>query len=62
MGHAWGAASASGVRFCRGFPGVRGRGAVAGGGVAVGLGWVYCFLSRREGDQREAGNRRRPIP
>ena len=23
------------------------------GGVAVGVGWVYCFLSRREGDQRE---------
>ena len=53
---------ALGAPFCRGFPGLRGSGAVAGGGVAAGAGWVYCFLSRREGDQRKAGNRRRPIP
>lgn len=24
-------------------------------GLAVGAGWVYCFLSRREGGQRKAG-------
>ena len=30
-----------------------GTSAAAPGGVAVGGGWVYCFLSRREGDQRK---------
>jgi hypothetical protein len=32
------------------------------GEFAVGVGWVYCFLSRREGDRREAGYRKRQIP
>lgn len=33
--------------------GFLGGGVGVGGGVAVGAWWVYCFLSRREGDQRK---------
>lgn len=50
------------VPFRRGFPGLGPVRRRRRGGFAVGAWWVYCFLSRREGDQRKAGNRRRPIP
>ena len=40
-------------RSAAGFRGVWCGGCAVGGGVAVGVGWVYCFLSRREGDQRK---------
>ena len=33
--------------------GFLGGGVGVGGGVAGGAWWVYCFLSRREGDQRK---------
>jgi hypothetical protein len=40
----------------RGLAGFLGVGWVCWGGFAVGGGWVYCFLSRREGDRRDAGS------
>jgi hypothetical protein len=39
--------------FCPVMAGFEGAAGPPRGGVAVGVGWVYCFLSRREGDQRE---------
>ena len=40
----------------RGLAGFFGCGGGWWGGFAVGVGWVYCFLSRREGDRRVAGS------
>ena len=34
-------------------PGMAGLVALVRGGFAVGVEWVYCFLSRREGDSEE---------